>query len=539
MLTYLSINNLATISQLELEFEPGLCAITGETGAGKSVLISALGLVLGERADADAVRTGADAAEIEAVFNDITLTEELAQSLELPRELDELVIQRRVRASGGSRCRINGQLASVSILAELGNSLVDLHGQHDHQALLREAAQLELLDAFAGATPLVDTVGELYRTMKQAAERLKKLESASLANEEQLDLWRHELDEVEAAELSEEEEDSLLAERKRLRSVVELGQLSTAALGLLNEGDGTVLERLDEAIGHLSSLRQLDGEAEFAKEITEARYTIESAVTELQRYHDGLAADPARLEEVEERLAAIEHLKRKHGGSVSAVLEQARWLGEQLTSVDNRSAVLEEYRQFLEEAQHDYLRGARQLSVQRREATERLVVEVNEVLGRLGFTGEPFDLALESPAEDADDWTASARSTGLDAITMLLAANPGEPPRPLAKVASGGELSRIMLSLKRVTGERYGVPTMIFDEIDSGIGGHVAGVVSEVLNELAVAEGRTFTTVESLSSERRVTELAAMLGGGETARDHAAKLLARNTPTIDFNPPLG
>ncbi|MCD4734101.1 hypothetical protein K8R78_07700, partial [bacterium] len=401
---------------------------------------------------------------------------------------------------------------------------------------------------------------------KQAAERLNKLESASLANEEQLALWRHELDEIEAAELSEDEAESLLSERKRLRSVVELVQLSTAALGLLNEGDGTVLERLDEAISHLTALKQLDGQADFAKEITEARYAIEGAVTELQRYHDGLAADPARLDEVEERLAAIEHLKRKYGGSVEAVLEQGRWLGEQLANVDNRGAVLDEYRRLLAEAQEDYLKGAGQLSIQRKVATERLTIEVNEVLGRLGFAGEPFSIALESPTEDSPDWTAAARSTGLDTITMLLAANPGEPPRPLARVASGGELSRIMLSLKRVTGERYGVPTMIFDEIDSGIGGHVAGVVSEVLNELAVGrqvlcithiphiaavarrhlrvvkesdEGRTFTTVESLEGERRVTELAAMLGGGETARDHAQKLLARNAPIIDFNPPLG
>ena len=566
MLTYLSIKNLATISHLELEFESGLCAITGETGAGKSVLIGALGLVLGERADADAVRSGAEAAEIEAVFGNIILSEELALSLELPRLVDELVIQRRVRASGGSRCRINGQLASVATLAELGNILVDLHGQHDHQALLHETAQLELLDAYTGTATKVEAVGGLYRSMKQAENKLNKLETASLANDKQLALWRYELAEIEAAELFGDEEETLLAERKRLRSVVELGRLGEAALSLLNEGDNTVLERLDEAIRLLTELQQLDGQAGYSKEITEARYTIESAVTELQRYHDGLQADPARLDEVEERLAAIEHLKRKYGGSVMAVLAQGRWLGEQLTSIDNRGAALDEHRQLLAKARDEYLKEARQLSDSRNVATERLVVEVNEVLGRLGFAGEPFSIALESPASDATDWVAQARPTGLDAITMLLAANPGEPPRPLARVASGGELSRIMLALKRVTGERYGVPTMIFDEIDSGIGGHVAGVVSEVLNELSVgrqvlcithiphiaavarrhyrvaketAEGRTFTTVESLTNERRITELAAMLGGGETARDHASKLLARNAATIDFSPPLG
>lgn len=560
MLTYLAVRDLATIADLELELGPGLTTLTGATGAGKSVLVGALGLILGERADSDAVRTGCERAEINAVFSGVELSPKLREELGLDEGPEELIVRRRLSAKGRSRCWLNGSVVPVSTLAAVGDHLIDLHGQHEHQLLLKAEFQLELLDAFGGLGGLVSKVHEAYAAVQRTRRELDELEGEAAADERQLDLWRHELEEIEAAALEPNEEEELLAERKRLRSVVELGEAATTALQALGEAEDSALDRLDLARRSLEGLAELDEEqAALAEEAAQARFTVEGLLDRLRGYLAELEADPARLEAVEARLALIGHLKRKFGPGVAEVLEYGGWVADRLRAHSDRGTALAEKRAALEHNRQAYLAAAAELSGGRRRAAAELVPRVNELLAQLGFAGEAFSTAVELRRGD-DGWTrvdgepSRAAAGGLDEVEFRLAANPGEAPRPLAKVASGGEISRVMLALKRVMGERYGVPTMLFDEIDSGIGGHAAGVVAELLAELAErrqviaithlpqiaavaarhfrvskdsSAGRTFTAVERLDDDGRVDELAAMLGGGQSAAEHARRLLQR------------
>lgn len=560
MLSYLAVNDLATIDGLELEFEPGLNTITGATGAGKSVLIGALGLVLGERADTDAVRSGAKAAEINAVFTDVDLPPELAERLGLESPCPELIVRRRIAARGRSRAWLNGAVVPVSTLAELGDQLIDLHGQHEHQALLKSRVQLELLDAYGGLEDELEATAAAHRRVRDLERELERLEGAAVADRRQLELWRHELEEIRGAEIDPAEENELHAERKRLRAVVELTRSARAALVELAEGDGCALDRLDQGRRELDELGRLDETQEpLAAEVSELRFTLEGSVDKLRNYLEDLEADPGRLEEIEQRLAQLEHLKRKFGPDLETVVEYGDWVAGQLSANRDRGAALEEKRRELAAARDAYLEKAGELAAARRRSARGLVPEVNAVLERLGFVGEPFAVAIEPrPGDDGwcvyEDGPTRAALNGLDVVELLLSANPGEPRRPLTKVASGGEIARVMLAVKRVMGERYGVPVMVFDEIDSGIGGHAAGVVAELLAELggrrqviaithlpqiaAVAdahfrvdksarEGRSYTSVERLGEDGRIDELAAMLGGGPSAADHARELLRR------------
>jgi DNA repair protein RecN (Recombination protein N) len=555
MLCYLSVRDLATISHLETELDGGLSAITGATGAGKSILVGAIGLVLGERAKADVVRSGAKAAEVQAIFRDASLPGELAEELGLEPEQDELVIRRRVDAGGRSRCWLGGNLVPVSTLANLGDLLVDLHGQHEHQTLLKAGAQLELLDAFADLGGLRGKVAESFRAVTEAENALAELEDSAAADEKQLELWRHELGEIDGAGLDPAEEESLLAERRRLGAVVELSRLTQSALELLGERESSALDAVDAARNVLKELVKLDPEqGRLEEELTQFRFGLVDAVERLRVYGEKLEADPARLEEIENRLALLEHLKRKFGPTLADVLEYREWAARKLSDHEDRGAALARCREVLEGAREEYLWAAREISQKRREAVNRLAPRVNQILTRLGFPGEPLTVEIQNRPGD-DGWSGTrATSTGLDAVEFQLTANPGEPPRPLAKVASGGEISRLMLALKGVTGERYGVPTMVFDEVDAGIGGHIAGVVAELLSELGrtrqlivithlpqiaayadahyrvkkdAEEGRTFTDIERLEGKSRIGELSAMLGGGESAEEHARELLKR------------
>ncbi|OGD79762.1 MAG: DNA repair protein RecN [Candidatus Coatesbacteria bacterium RBG_13_66_14] len=555
MLSYLAVRDLATISNLEVELDRGLCAITGATGAGKSVLVGAIGLALGERAKADAVRSGAQAAEVQAIFRDVRLTGELAEELGIEPAQEELVIRRRVDAGGRSRCWLGGNLVPVSTLAGLGDLLVDLHGQHEHQTLLQAQAQLELLDAFDDLEGLRGKVTHCFEAVRAAEAALAELEESAAAGERQLELWRHELKEIDDADLDPGEEESLLGERQRLRAVVELSRLAQDALQLLGEGESSALDGVEAARGTLRELVKLDPEqGPLEEELTQLRFSLVDIVERLRVYGERLEADPARLEEIETRLALLEHLKRKFGPNLTGVLEYREWAARRLADHEDRGTALVQRREILEGAREEYLWAAREISQKRREAVNRLTPRVNQILKRLGFPEDSFAVEMGNRPGD-DGWSgARATSTGLDSVEFQLAANPGEPPRPLAKVASGGEISRVMLALKGVTGERYGVPTMVFDEVDAGIGGHIAGVVAELLQDLGrsrqvvvithlpqiaadadahyrvkkdSAEGRTFTDVERVEGEERVGELSAMLGGGESAVEHARELLKR------------
>ncbi|MCK4593963.1 DNA repair protein RecN, partial [bacterium] len=545
MLSYLAVRDLATISHLEMELDRGFSAITGATGAGKSVLVGALGLVLGERAKADAVRSGAKAAEVQAIFRDLRLPDGLAEKVGLDPELDEIIIRRRVDANGRSRCWLGANLVPVSALAALGELLVDLHGQHEHQTLLKSRAQLDLLDAFDDLDELREKVARGFETVKAAERALAELESSAAADEKQIELWRHELKEIDDADLEEGDEDSLLAKRQRLRAVVELSQLTQSALQTLSEGDSSALDGIDAVRTVLKELVKLDPEQEhLADELSQLRFGLMDIVEKFRVYGGLLETDPARLEEIEDRLALFEHLKRKFGPAIADVLEYREWVARKLADHEDRGAALAHRREVLEEAREKYLWVAREIGEKRREAVKRLAPRVNQALRHLGFPGEPLTIQIGDRPGD-DGWSgARATSTGLDVVEFQLSANPGEPPRPLAKVASGGEISRLMLALKGVTDERYGVPTMVFDEVDVGIGGHIAGVVAELLSDLGrsrqvivvthlpqiaayadahyrvkkdSAEGRAFTDIEHLEGEDQIEELSAMLGGGESA----------------------
>ncbi len=555
MLSYLAVRDLATISHLEMELDRGFSAITGATGAGKSVLVGALALVLGERARADAVRSGAKAAEVQAIFRDVRLPDGLAEKVGLDPELDEIIIRRRVDANGRSRCWLGANLVPVSALAALGELLVDLHGQHEHQTLLKSRAQLDLLDAFDDLNELCEKVARSFEMVKAAERALSELESSAAADQKQIELWRHELKEIDDADLEEGEEDSLLAKRQRLRAVVELSQLTQSALQTLSEGESSAMDGIDAVRTVLKELVKLDPEQEhLAEELSQLRFGLVDIVERLRVYGGVLETNPARLEEIEDRLALFEHLKRKFGPAIADVLEYRKWVAQKLADHEGRGAALAHRRDVLEEAREEYLWAAREIGEKRREAVKRLEPRVNQALRHLGFPGEPLTIEIGDRPGD-DGWSgARATSTGLDVVEFQLCANPGEPPRPLIKVASGGEISRLMLALKGITGECYGVPTMVFDEVDVGIGGHIAGVVAELLSDLGrsrqvivvthlpqiaayadahyrvkkdSAEGRAFTDIERLEGDDQIGELSAMLGGGESAEEHARELLKR------------
>jgi len=554
MLKLLRINNIALIPSLELELESGLTLLTGETGAGKSILIDSLGLLLGRRASTDLIRSGEERGSVEAVVQ-WEGSEAWLETHGLLSDGQDVVLRREIHASGKGRATVNGALVPVAVLRELAPSLAVMHGQHEPQGLLDPHRHLELLDHFTDTAGGVE-VGRRYRELREVEGALERLRLDRREVERHREMLEFQAGEIDASSLVPGEEEALRVEKARLANAGHLAELSGEAYALLYDDEEAALGRLGQVFRRVEDLAAID--PDFQPHL-EARgglmAQLEELALQLRGYQERLDVAPGRLDEVESRLALIERLERKYGASVEEVLAFGRRCREELEELgrpEEREATLEERREALAA---EYLKAARALSRRRRAGAAELEKAVQKALGQLAMEQTVFRVSFEPPstadARGREHWT----ERGLESAEFLLSPNPGEELRPLARIASGGELSRIMLALQSVAhGESPGV-TMVFDEVDAGIGGRVAEVVGRKLkaasarqqvlcvthlpqiaaladHHLAVRkriEGdRTVTLVESLSSEQRAEEIARMLGGEvvtDTARRHAGEML--------------
>jgi DNA repair protein RecN (Recombination protein N) len=553
MLAELRIRNYALIERLSFALGPGLNVLTGETGAGKSIVVGALSVLLGERATSDVVRSGEERASIEGVF-------EVDGRADVLRILDErgieaeegglLVLRREVAREGRNRAWVNGSPTTAGVLGELGRALVDLHGQHEHQTLLRRDEQREILDAFGGHAALLEGVADAHRQVVSSRERLAALEAKRREAEARVDLLRFQAGEIEGAALHAGEEEEIADEERRLAHAEELQSLA----GTLAEGIGGSERSLAASLAGLrrtlDALVRIDPSEAGALELHDtAYYALRELGDRMERYAAGIEHDPRRLEELRRRGDLLYRLRAKYGTSLEDVIEAGRRARAELDLLDGAGWEIGELTAALGVAE-DALRDAgAALGSARREAARRLVEEVRSVLPGLGMRDGVFEVALLPRAE--------VGSTGGEEVEFRIALNRGFEPRPLATVASGGELSRIMLALKTVLARVDAVPTLIFDEVDAGIGGRVALQVGETLRRVAgdhqvlaithlpqiasrahvhlsvtkeERDGRSATAVHALEPGERVREIARMLGGdpeSAVSLDHARELLER------------
>jgi DNA repair protein RecN (Recombination protein N) len=552
MLRSLTIRNFVIVDRLELEFAPGYTVLTGETGAGKSILIDALAMVLGARAEAIVVRGGAERAEVSAEF-DLAGRADIGRWLEecdLAGDDEALLMRRVIDASGRSRGFINGHAATAAQLREAGEFLVDIHGQHEHQSLLRAAAQRELLDGYGGLLDAANRVAALYRVWQQKRENRISLETnaaAFAAEREQLE-WQ--VKELESLKFTPHEWPELTAEHSRLAHAANLIEAAQGAVEALAEGDGASLPRLNAIAARLEGLIEYDPKLrEILNTLESARIELQEATHALRRYGERLELDPQRLREVEGRLDAIHTAARKHRvqpEALPAKLEAAKARLQEL----GEGGDVEGLRQAEEEAHAACVAEAKKLSSARKKAARKLSDRVTEAMQELAMQGGAFEIAFAAAPE--------VTAHGLENVEFLVAAHKGTAPQPLAKVASGGELSRLSLAVQTVASQVAQVPTLIFDEVDAGIGGRVAEIVGKMLKQLGgkhqvmcithlpqvaasadqqwqvtkgTANGKVLSKVTVLSKEQRVEEIARMLGGvkiTETTRKHAAEMLKSN-----------
>jgi DNA repair protein RecN (Recombination protein N) len=550
MLIELRIRDYAVIDDLSLRLEPGLNVFSGETGAGKSIIVGALSLLLGERASSQVVRKGADRAVVEAAFD-------LAGMEDLETRLDELgflaedglvVLRREVAAEGRNRAWVNGSPATASVLGELGGRLVDIHGQHEHQSLLRVPEQRWILDVFGEAEDLAREVRTLHddlsgkrRELDEKGARIRELETRA-------DFLRFQLGEIDGATLQVGEEDLLQEEARRLEHAEELSLGARKLYERLYSGDDSVSDRVSSLQSLLERLARVDSSLEGPlKSMEEAYHLLADAGQRLGSYASGLDHDPGRLEEIRRRQDLLFRLKRKYGPDVEDVLALGDRIRAELRELDGASFDLEDLQGELRAMEDSFLAKVRALSARREDAARSLEEEVGKVLPDLGLRKGEFRVALMP--------VASPGSGGGEQVEFLVSLNPGFDPGPLSRIASGGELSRVMLALKAILAGVDRVPTLVFDEIDAGIGGEVAVQVAAKLRDVArhhqvfvithlpqlasrahhqllvekvEVEGLASTRVRELMGEERVREVARMLGGdpdSATSRDHARELL--------------
>lgn len=549
MLLHLSIRDFAIVERLELAFEPGFTALTGETGAGKSILIDALALTLGERADAASVRAGCTRAEVTAEFATEALPEVNDWLREAALEGDEgrLLLRRVVERGGRSRAFINGTPATVQQLAEVGAWLLDIHGQHAHQSLLRADAQRVLLDAHAGLQSLATEVASNYREWQLLVRARLEYEAHAAARAAELEQLRWQLDELERLAPAAEEWERVQAEQTRLAHAASLLQAAQATVEALSEGEGAADDLLSAAHTRLRALLPYDAALSEPLDLIDgAQAQLQEACTALRRYLDRTELDPARLHEAEARVEALHDAARKFRVApeeLPALHERLQARVEELEALaDTESVAAREAA-----AQAAYSAAAERLSARRKTAAAKLARAVTAAMQELAMGNGRFDIALRPLPEGS--------AGGNEQVEFLVAANAGSEPRPLAKVASGGELSRISLAIQVITSQAAAVPTLIFDEVDAGIGGAVAEVVGRQLRALgrerqvlcvthlpqvaaladhqwsvakSSANGGTRSQVKVLDDAARVEEIARMLGGLQitaTTRKHAAELL--------------
>ncbi|MDP9363447.1 MAG: DNA repair protein RecN [Chloroflexota bacterium] len=580
MLLELSIRDFAIIDELRVAFEPGFNALTGETGAGKSILIDALGAVLGERVGADVVRTGAKGARIEATFELPPPDErpDLAAVLdEFGVDADEgvLILNREVQATGRSSARVNGRAATAGALARLGSLLVDIHGQSDHLSLLRPGEHLALLDRYAGVQGERAALAEQVEQLRAVRARIADIVGNARERAQRADLLRFQVDEILAAALSAGEEEDLLAERSVLANAERLAGEAASAYALLAGGDDVAgdglalaaVAALRQAASHLAEVAAVDEAMRpVAERLEELVYLGEDVATETRAYRDRIEADPARLTAVEDRLADLKALKRKYGATVEDVISFGEKSAAELEEMTGGEGDVEALRAREATLLEEIGRRASALSAARTEAGERLaravegaIKELNMGRARLAVDvrQQPDDDGVPWRSPDREERRVAVDASGADRVEFLIAPNAGEALKPLGRVASGGETARLMLALKSILSAADATPTLVFDEVDVGVGGRSGQVVGEKLWQLAdrhqvlvithlpqiaafaeahfriakgERDGRVVSRVEPIEDEQRVDELAAMLDGlpvTEAARGSAREMMER------------
>jgi len=549
MLRHLRVTNFAILSDVSIDLAAGMNVLTGETGAGKSLIVEAVNLLRGGRASADIPRTGTEQAVVEAIFEQLSprISEILADA-GLPDAGNELLIRRVIQRGGRSRTYVNGALTTASRLAELGEYLVDLSGQHQHQGLVDPRRHRDILDAFTDAPDLCLAMQSCWDDVAGLRAELDELSGDERLRHDRIDYLRFQLAELDEAQLAPGEDEELRLERQRLAAVDKLESAARNAEEILYGGDGAATDLIASAMHELEPVASVDKAlSEILDQVAEAQTLIESAGGDLRRYAENLEGDPGRLAEVEERLGVIKRLIRKHGGTLEQVLARHEELRSELDGLTNRDERLAAVEEAIERAEKAALAVATKLSSQRRKAAKTLEREVASYLAELGMGGAKLTVVMHD---------CELGPTGIDRPEFLLAANKGEDAKPLAKVASGGELSRIMLAMKLALRRADDVGTYVFDEVDTGIGGATADVVGRQIGDVAklsqvlcvthlpqiaafadkhlhVAkleiQGRIETEVKPLTDEQRRDELARMLGGKRITKHalaHADELIS-------------
>jgi DNA repair protein RecN (Recombination protein N) len=577
MLVELAIRNFAIIEAVQIPFGPGLNVLSGETGAGKSILIDALGAVLGDRVSTDMVRTGAASASIDATFdlNCVPHRDGLSRVLQ-ELEVDEsdglLILSREIHAGGRSSARLNGRPTTVSILAQIGSLLVDIHGQSEHLSLLKPAAQLQLLDRFAQTVSLREEFGRKLDELRATQAALEQSRSGARERMQRVDLLRYQIEEINRASLQPGEEEELAADRARLANADRLAQDAAAAYVALAGSDdldlgGGAIPSLRQSASLFEAIAAVDATTKgLTERLAELVYLVEDLGTDVRSYRDSIDADPARLAVVDERLAEIRQLQRKYGSSIAEILDHGRAAEEELEQLTGSEVDTETLAVREDTLSREVGELAAKLSEKRSAVAESLAADVERAIARLNMGNAEFAVSLER-AEDARGVPVQGRdgdvkrflvdASGMDRVTFLIAPNPGEALKPLSRIASGGETARLMLALKSILSEADQTPALVFDEIDVGVGGRSGQVVGETLwsltknhqvivithlpqiaafgdlhFQIAKVElgGRVVSTINALDESTRQHELAEMLDGipvTQSSLQSAAEMLER------------
>jgi DNA repair protein RecN (Recombination protein N) len=548
VLTLLRIKNLALVEELEWQLGPGFIAVTGETGAGKSIIIGALQLLLGERADKSLIRSGTDLCTVEAVFSGEDLQKLNPQLVEAgiePCESD-VIIKRSFSVSAGTRQFINGSPTTLSILKNLGDDLVDLHGPHDHQSLLWPETQLSLLDSFARAGEQLDEYRKHYRQLQTLLAEHAALDTAETAREQELDLLRHQISEIRSANLVADEEEEIEKRYKLASSSKRLIELASTVANKLSEADDSVLSQLAETQRLLRELEKIDDSlAQLSSAHAAGVVELSEIARALSDYAEKLDLDPEQLTALEQRVSVFETLKRKYGGSIADVIAFGERAAERMQKIEGRDTELERLAREIESVRAQMNRAGDALRKLRTKAAPKLSENIRRNLRDLGFRQSEFEATLTALEEPRPD--------GFDSVELLFSPNPGEPLKPLRAIASSGEISRLMLAIKSALAAHDAIPLLVFDEIDTNVGGEIAHSVGAKMQTLGrdhqvicithlpqvaatasshfvvtkeVVRGRTYSQLREVSGKGRQEEIARMLGGkSESAMKLAASLL--------------
>lgn len=553
MLQELSVKNFAIISSLQLEFQMGMTVLTGETGAGKSIIIDAMGLLTGGRGSSDYIRQGANKCTLEGLFS-MPKSQELKQLLEelgIETEEDSLVIQRDISASGKNVCRVNGRIVNITNLKRIGEYLVDIHGQNEHQELMQSERHIDMLDEFGGKKLLAvkEKYTRAYQEYRALEAKVRKRQKNEKEFAQRMDMLHFQSDEIASAQLVAGEEEQLLEERNKLNNFQKIADALTISYAALNGEDDSSLDKIGTSMNELASIESLDSEYKTLSDtVQNAYYLLQEASGDLSRLIDGLELDEGRLNEVENRLELIRQMKRKYGDSIETILSYYEEITKELAEADFLEGGTGDLEALLAEKQQAAHQQALTLRKERKRLAKELEQQILTELKELYLERTEFEvrfIELEHLQEN-----------GLDGVEFYITTNPGEPLKPLVRVASGGELSRVMLAMKTIFSQTQGITSIVFDEVDTGVSGRVAQAIADKIYQIsensqvlcithlpqvaAVADehyfiekeivaGRTETSVRILSEKERVNEIARMLAGSEITKltiEHAQELLA-------------